>query len=151
MRRNSSTSKSFWISVPSAHIRLLVFIHPLHAVLQDIYTADWAMYSDWLHSVAFGLEATKGLTWECWDFSGYNRISTEPFPAASDLYSHMKYYSECSHYRRTVGNMVLDRMLGHGGPLFRRADQCRNLQADLDRLKSEKDAWNSTGRVAPID
>lgn len=134
------------------HIRLLVFIHPLHAVLQDIYTADWAMYSDWLHSVAFGLEATKGLTWECWDFSGYNRISTEPFPAASDLYSHMKYYSECSHYRGTVGNMVLDRMLGHGGPsYFGVRINAANLQADLDRLKSEKDAWQISKQIAPID
>lgn len=56
---------------------------------------------------------------ELWDFSGYNEITVEPVPAASDKGRSMHWYWEAGHYKREVGELALARMLrssGEDGP-----------------------------------
>jgi hypothetical protein len=134
------------------HIKLYVFVHPLHATMVDRFTEDWPGYCDWMTSVAGAIEATNGLDCEFWDFAGYNHITTEPFPLPTDTYSAMKYYNECSHYKAAVGDMVLDRMLNRSGPSgFGRQVTSATVAADLERLKDEKGAWHLHQKLAPID
>jgi hypothetical protein len=49
------------------------------------------------------------------DFSGYNSMTTEPVPPSGDTTSRMKWYWESSHYRKELGDLVLDRLLEYEG------------------------------------
>ena len=47
-----------------------------------------------------------------WDFSGYNWMTTEPFPEAGDRGRRMTWYWESSHFVKEAGDRVLDRVAG---------------------------------------
>ena len=134
------------------HIHLIVFIYPLHAALADQLNADWDKYSAWMKEVVATMESVPAGQNELWDFSGYNTITTESFPAATDTVSHMRYFWECSHFRSNVGDMVLSRILGAPAPSpFGQLVNSGNVQADLDRIQAEKQAWHLHGQAAPVD
>ena len=46
-----------------------------------------------------------------WDFSGFNTVTTERVPPAGDTTTLVKGFFEPSHYKKDVGDMMLDRML----------------------------------------
>jgi len=48
-----------------------------------------------------------------WDFSGYNEITTEPFPSLNDKTTQMQWYWESSHYKKETGDLVLDTLLNY--------------------------------------
>jgi hypothetical protein len=50
-----------------------------------------------------------------WDFSRYSAITTEPLPEPGSR-AEMKYYWDPSHFKETVGDMVLDRVFGVSRP-----------------------------------
>ena len=133
------------------HIHLIVFIQPLHAARIDCDTNDWGIYADWLKAVAVRMESNPSLKGELWDFMGYTSISTEPFPLPTDTYSRMRYYWEGSHYRKIVGDMVLQRIFAGTGPeSFGRLVTTATVDQDLQRLMEEKRAWHEQGQVVPI-
>jgi hypothetical protein len=47
-----------------------------------------------------------------WDFSGYNGITTEKVPLPDNDDPYMRWYSDSSHARPVVGQMMIDRMSG---------------------------------------
>ena len=60
----------------------------------------------------------KELFWgqvSVWMFCGYNTITTEPFPE-EDSQNQMRWYFESSHYRETVGDMILSRLFNLDSP-----------------------------------
>lgn len=134
------------------HIRLIVFTQPAHALMLDKLTQSWSDYCDWMRTVAAQLEATPGLKAELWDFCGYNSISTEPLPSPGDSASRMRYYWEGSHYRKIVGDMVLQRIFAGTGPdSFGRIVTIATVDQDLQRLMNEKEAWHNHGQAMAID
>ena len=131
------------------HIRLIVFVLPVHSQMLDLLTSDWNRYGNWMRILVDSLAKHRSLQWELWDFAGYNSISTEPFPGASDTYSSMHYYWENSHFQKIVGDMVLSRIFQDKGPPgFGRRVKPETVEADIARLKSEKKAWQR-GVTAP--
>ncbi|MCE0485184.1 MAG: hypothetical protein LV479_13230 [Methylacidiphilales bacterium] len=131
------------------HVRLIVFVLPLHASKLDTLTVDWNDYSEWMRIMLNKLDAQPGLDWEFWDFAGYNSMSTEPLPAPTDTVSHMKYYWEASHFRKNVGDLVLTRLFKGTGPNgFGYRLTPATVDQDLARLKAEKDAWHAHGTVS---
>ncbi len=46
------------------------------------------------------------------DFTGYNSITTEAIPT-KDSQKQMKWYTESSHYKKELGNLVLDIVLNY--------------------------------------
>ena len=111
------------LKICRAHgIRLLLYIHPYHAHILESYRIAglWPLFEEWKRGVVEMLEADARAhpgapAFVLWDFSGYNEITTERVPAASDGGRVMKYYWEAGHYRREVGEVMLARMLGNGG------------------------------------
>ena len=97
-------------------IDLRVIISPLHASKLEVL---WALgmgttLEKWKRQVT-QIMADAGVP--LWDFSGYNSITTEPFPPLGDATTQMKNYWEGSHYKKPVGNLILDRVFGvqHAG------------------------------------
>jgi hypothetical protein len=77
-------------------IRLFVFVSPVHATMLEAVRQRglWATYQHWKKRLA---DATP-----YWDFSGFNSITTEP------IAFEMRSYWDASHYRKTVGNLILN-------------------------------------------
>ncbi len=129
------------------NIRLLVFVQPLHAALLDKLTDNWPRYADWMRTIA-----AQTTTAELWDFSSYSSISTEPFPLPTDKMNGMHFYWEGSHYRKIVGDLVLQRLFAGTGPAdFGLRVTSANVEQDLSRLQAEKQAWHEQGLAVPID
>lgn len=81
------------------NIKLIVFVTPYHAAALERYNnSGFKSFENWKR------EITKITT--VWDFSGYNEITTE------SVSENMTYYWEASHYKKTVGKRMLERMLG---------------------------------------
>ena len=134
------------------HIRLIVFVHPLHAVLVDKLTVNWNLYSDWMKTVAAKLESTPGLSAEFWDFAGYNSMNTEPFPSPTDVDSHMHFYWDAFHYHKNIGDMVFARIFTGTDPTsFGQRVTSANVDQDLQRLQTEKQAWHEHGQIQTFE
>jgi hypothetical protein len=133
------------------HIHLIVFVNPLHADTLDRYTLNWSEYCDWLKTVTQVMDSISGLDGALWDFGSYNEMSIEPFPLSTDVYSQMRYYFESSHYRKVVGDMILDRVLTNNGPAnFGVRIKTANVDQDLQRLHDEKAAWQDHGQYVVL-
>jgi hypothetical protein len=91
------------------NINLRVFISPLHALKQEVI---WQLglgpeFEHWKRGL---VEILNNSDTTLWDFSGYNSITMEPFPPLGDDKTQMKNYWEGSHYRKHVGDLILDRL-----------------------------------------
>lgn len=75
-----------------------LFISPSHVTQWESLrlSGAWEAFEDWKRKLA---EITP-----IWDFSGYNSITTEP------LSHNMKNYMDNSHYRKEIGDLVLNRI-----------------------------------------
>jgi hypothetical protein len=130
------------------NIRFVVFINPLHMSMTDLVTANWNNYSNWMKTVVGKLNSVSGSDNELWDFTGYSNMSTESFPLPTDMYSHMHFYYDCSHYQQNVGDLILSRILTENAPSdFGQKVTMNNVQDDLDRIMREKNAWHQNGQA----
>ncbi|NEP15364.1 MAG: hypothetical protein F6J97_00445 [Leptolyngbya sp. SIO4C1] len=114
-----------------------VFISPSHATRWEAIRAagHWPMYEQMKREVA---KITP-----FWDFSGYNSITTEPIAEG------MTNYIDDSHYKKAVGDLVLNRLYQHEqvpedfGVLV----TPQTIESHLARIRAERQAWaadNST-------
>lgn len=98
------------------NINLRVFISPVHVLKQEVI---WQLglgpeYKRWKRDLVDVLSSSgTGL----WDFSSYNSITMEPFPPLGDDKTQMKYFWEGSHYRKNVGDLILDRLFSSQKPV----------------------------------
>ena len=97
------------------NIKLYIFISPIHALKQEIL---WQLglgpeFERWKRNLV-GILSNSGFA--LWDFSGYNSITMESFPPLGDDKTQMKNYWEGSHYRKHVGDLILDRLFAYQNP-----------------------------------
>lgn len=115
------------------NIELRIFISPSHAAqFNAIKEAGlWTNFEDWKREVVKIAPV--------WDFSGYNSITTEPISDG------MKNYWDSSHYRKEVGDLVLNR-------LFQMQEEAipndfgvllttDNIEAHLKKVRTDQAAW----------
>ncbi len=102
-----------------ADIDLRLFIDPLHGrlllALQDAGLLP--LYQEWKRRLVEILaeesrESVKHSV-PLWDFSGFNKVTTEPVPPSGDLKTAVKWFWEPAHYKRETGNLILDRVLDY--------------------------------------
>lgn len=136
---------------------LRLFISPSHARQWEVIDALglWPKFEQWKRElVAILAEDEMGAfgrkRFELWDFSGYNSISTERIPAKSDVSGHMSWYWDSSHYKKEVGDLVLDRVLGfHSNERivpfeFGTAIDAINVDFHLDRIRRNRDDYRKS-------
>ena len=46
-----------------------------------------------------------------WDFSGFHSYACEPIPPKADLTSETKWYWESGHFKKELGNLILDKII----------------------------------------
>jgi len=130
-------------------VRLL--ISPFHARLHHalVEAGHWEKFEAWKRLL---VEISDRHQVPLWDFSGFNRITTEPVPAWGDTQAEMQWYSDASHYSRTLGDVVLQRVLG-AQPEEGYSDFGVRLSADglEDHLRRQREARDAFPRAFPED
>ena len=133
-------------------VGLRLFISPSHARLWETLAASglWPMWEDWKRElVRINLEeAEKAGTspFPIWDFSGFNSLTTEPFPLIGDT-TEMHWYWESSHYKEALGNLVLGRVFDYVDSRrevprdFGVRIGAENLEAHLTRIREDRENW----------
>ncbi|MCE9611987.1 MAG: hypothetical protein K8R23_17455 [Chthoniobacter sp.] len=134
-------------------IEVIVFTNPLHAELLEIEIGDGRDFSAWLRKVTAIIareSAAGGRPIPFWNFYGYNAITTEPFPVRTQPVSTMKNYWEISHYRRSIGNLLIARVMNWPDerlatlPDFGHLVTAETVGAELDRLTAERTRWQES-------
>lgn len=95
-------------------IRVTLVLNPIHARQNYLFSTAglWPAYEQWKRDMVAA--SAEGKQIELWDFSGASSCTSEPLPAGNDIVSRMRWYRETSHFRRVLGDKVLDRIGGHG-------------------------------------
>lgn len=102
-------------------VDLRLFISPVHARMLEItrMAGLWSDWESWRRQVVALLAEEAARDPEhpvpLWDFSGYNTYTTEAVPPRNDPVP-MQWYWESSHYKKELGDRVLDRIFGYSSP-----------------------------------
>lgn len=115
------------------NIKVEAFISPAHATLWEAIKVAglWPVFEEWKQEVS-------ALT-PVWDFSGYNQITTEPIQET------MQNYWDSSHYKKSVGNLVLERLFNSKSNQvpddFGFLLTPDNLRTHLEKIRRDQAAW----------
>jgi hypothetical protein len=102
------------VAVSARHgIRLKLIINPIHARQNHALAAAglWPFYESWKRDLVAAAQRSPELV-SLWDFSGASACTAEDLPSDANAAPAMRWYRESSHFRRTLGNRVLDRVFG---------------------------------------
>ncbi len=97
-------------------VRVVIFINPYHAeYLQSIrLTGKWILFENWKREIV-RIASEQGIG-SVWDFSGFDRYSSESLPVEGKHATAMKWFWEPAHYRKELGDLMLGRMLEEDCP-----------------------------------
>lgn len=151
--------KAFSNILMKAHqndINVLLFISPCHARQWEVLnsTVGFDKLENWkriivninekiandMHTKAFAL----------WDFSGYDKLITEEVPAINDTKTKMKWWWDSNHYKKELGDIVLDRMMdtnysgGQNYSDFGVKLTGENIESHLHALRIQRQEWRSS-------
>ncbi|NET05788.1 MAG: hypothetical protein F6K16_14005 [Symploca sp. SIO2B6] len=117
------------------NIELKVFISPSHASQwENLRAAElWSVFEEWKRQL---VKITP-----VWDFSGYNTITTEA------ISKDMENYWDSSHYRKEVGDLVLNRIFDYQkdkvptdfGVLLTQ----ENIESNLAKINTQREIWSN--------
>ena len=99
-------------------VALHLFFSPRHVwALESLtLTGQWPMFENWKRGVSAANEqiaARAGAApYPLWDFATYNPYTAEPIPPIDDAQSAMKWHWEWGHYKKELGDIVLDTLAG---------------------------------------
>ena len=126
-------------------IKIKIFISPFHATRSEaILTAGhWKEYENMKRELVKIIPV--------WDFSGYNSITTEP------INNDMKNYIDASHYRKEVGDLVLNRLLDYQTEKipkdFGVMITSENIEFHLAKIRAKREVWakNNPDKVILVE
>ena len=99
--------------------RVIVFMMPGYVDQLEIMrqTGITPLFERWKQDVARTVEQQAGAEpIPLWDFSGYGPYTTEPLPGPGDTKTPLRWFWEFVHFRAALGDLMVRRMLGAGGP-----------------------------------
>jgi hypothetical protein len=105
------------IKLAVAHnVHLIVYVHPYHyTFLELLHNLDlWPSFEAWKRALLATIDGAAGpqrglIT--ILDFSGYSPIAMEPIPGENDRQTTMRWYWESGHYKSTLGNILIARIV----------------------------------------
>jgi len=97
-------------------IRPILVIPPYHADLLEMFDKAglWDRFEAWkigLVKLVYGSSDSREVTGQLWDFSGYDRYSTEPVPEKGDRHTTVNWFWEPGHFKCALGDLLLKRVL----------------------------------------
>lgn len=104
------------------HIALHLIIYPYHAHLQEIIrlTGHWPAFESWkreIVDIVGTIDSHYEVPIQVWDFSMINKFTSEVVPSAHDHGSSMRWYWEAGHFKRELGDLILDRIFSRGAEI----------------------------------
>jgi len=90
-----------------------LFTNPLHASFWSMLQrhGHLAYYDDWMQTLVSRLRAREDAQLQFWDFTVDSPYIHEDVPPAADRSGPLQWFWEPSHYRRELGDLMLDSML----------------------------------------
>jgi hypothetical protein len=108
--------------VHRSKIEFYILISPAHARQWELTARAglWDKWEAWKREVVRLNEEVarerRRKPFPLWDFSGFNTYTMEAVPALGDKKTMMRWFWESSHYRKELGDLVLDRVLNYSDP-----------------------------------
>ena len=134
-------------------IDLRIVISPSHTRLLETIESKgiWDKFEQWkqqLVALNESVAAQQGKpSFPLWDFSGYNHYTTEEVPALGDAETQMQWYWESSHYKKELGDLVLDRIFNYKHPErkivkgFGVLLNSENIETHLQSIRKNQQQW----------
>ncbi|WP_133718355.1 hypothetical protein [Methylocaldum gracile] len=127
-------------------IALHLIIYPYHSHLMEIIriTGHWPTFEDWKRAITHIVGTEAGRRGEppvlLWDFSGFDELTTEAVPGKNDRQARMHWYWEAGHFKRELGNLILDRIftLADAGDQFGTLLRPENVEAQIALLRAQE-------------
>ena len=131
-------------------IDLRLAFMPFHARLAEaMYAVNlWTDFEQWKRDVVSVIEKEAGSAGEkpfpIWDFTGYNRITTEPVPLKTDIATRMRWHLDATHVNRAAGYLIQTIMLETPGERYddfgKRVDS-GNIEAYIRRTRADRERY----------
>lgn len=138
------------------NIDLKIFIYPCHARQWEALSVaglwnEWEQWKRQLVALNELIAAEQGKTpFVLWDFSGYNHYTTEVVPPLDDTKTQMQWYWESSHYKKELGDLVLDRIFNYSDPQrtiekgFGVQLTSSNIEFHLQQIRQDRQQWRES-------
>jgi hypothetical protein len=95
---------------------MYIIIYPYHAEIRLMIErlGMGQLFSDWKRIVVGLAEksAAQGGQVQVWDFSGISPETLEGIPEKGDRTIHLAHYWEAGHFKKELGDLIIDRLLG---------------------------------------
>lgn len=136
------------------NVKVTLFISPSHARQWEVLdrAQGYGIFEEFKHRLVFINEQTafknKKEPFALWDFSGYGPLTTEEVPKTEK--GIMKWYWDSSHYKKELGDIVLDRMFdgnfsgGEEYPNFGVILTSKNIEKHLNQLRTDRIKWQDS-------
>jgi hypothetical protein len=100
------------------HIAVTLVLAPVHADALDIYWSAglWPRVEQWKLELTELADRMADDPIPVWDFMEYDHYATEPVPGPGDRESVTSWYWEPHHFKKSLGELIIRRLLV-GGPL----------------------------------
>ena len=126
--------------------RVVVFIMPGYVDKLELFRQAGltGRFLEWKAEVAATVAqaALGGEPVSLWDFSGYSQYTTEPLPGPGDTKTVMQWTWEPIHFRPALGELLVRRMLGTGGPDdLGQLVTANTLQAQQAEFLQQQEKW----------
>jgi hypothetical protein len=130
-------------------IRPILVIPPYHADLLEMFdrVGLWDRFENWkidLVKAVSGSSKSGGMIPQLWDFSGYDRFSTEPVPEQGDRKTIVRWFWEPGHFKRVLGDMLLRRVLDNGPPDFGTELSPAIIGEELLKIRVARESYRNT-------
>jgi hypothetical protein len=130
-------------------IALHLVMYPYHAHFQEAIrlTGHAPALQAWkrlmVQTVADEARTSGRAPVPLWDFAGFNAWTTEAVPPRGDRRTAMQWYWEAGHFKRELGDMVLDQVLGlrPADPALGVLLDAGNIDARLEEQQALQDAY----------
>ena len=97
--------------------KIILVIYPYHAQILALFekTNLWSLFDQWKYSVVNELVNMHPYSTqiELYDYSGYSFYHCERIPSKEDLLTATQWYWEAGHFKKELGNIILEEILGN--------------------------------------
>lgn len=140
-----------------AHVDLRLAILPAHAHLNEALRESglWERFEEWKRTLVRINEEEAALAHEpefpLWDFNDFDPLTQEPVPEAGDASTRMRWFWEAPHFKRELGDLVLNRIfedrLGNflaAPSLGAELIHSRNIEPHLAKIREREQRYRET-------
>jgi hypothetical protein len=138
------------------NIDLRIAISPSHIRQWEVVSAIglWPRFEEWKRTLVKinEDEAAQGgeSPFPLWDFAVYNEFTTETVPPPGDIQTKMRWHWDPSHYKKELGNLILDRIFylqAPEGVSYRELGMLLNsgnIEEHLQKIRSDQRYYHDT-------